>query len=177
MAQFDEIDRRILDFLQTNGRMTNRELAASVGLSAAPCWHRVKRLEKLGVIDEYRAVLSASKLKRHIKVLAGVTLTTRTPAARDAFESRILELPDILECYWVGAEHDYKLIVSATDLQCYERFLRDELLSLPSVDNVQSEVTLKEVKNTTALSLDAFLDQPQQEDEEDAASQTDSRVA
>ncbi len=177
MAQFDETDRRILELLQTNGRMTNRELAATIGLSAAPCWHRVKRLDKLGVIGEYRAVLSPAKINLHIKVLANVTLTTRTPAARDDFETRILELPEVLECYWVGAEHDYKLVVATTDLQSYERFLRDQLLSLPSVDNVQSEVTLKEVKNTTALPLDAFLGRPQQEDEEEGTPHDESRVA
>jgi len=167
MTQFDKIDRHILDILQTEGRVTNRDLAERVGLSAAPCWHRVKRLEQTGIIDHYACVLASGKVGRHVTAIAGVTLITRSSEAREVFESAIAEIPEVQSCYWVAGDFDYQLIISATDLQGFQHFLDTRLLTLPSVANVKSQMALKTVKSTTAVPLDAIADDEQASNVED----------
>ena len=158
MTQFDKIDQRILDILQKEGRVTNRELAVRVGLSAAPCWHRVKRLEQTGIIDHYACVLASNKVGRHVTAIAGVTLITRSKEAREVFETAIAELPEVLSCFWVAADFDYQLIISSTDLMGFQHFLDTQLLTLPSVANVKSQMALKIVKNTTTVPLDGIME-------------------
>jgi len=155
MAYLDKTDLEILSILQTEGRMTNRDLAERVGLSPAPCWHRVKRLEQTGVIDHYACVLSPAKVGNHIKAIAGVTLVARSAQAREVFEAAIVELEEVQTCYWVAGDFDYILSVTAGDLQSFQHFLDTQLLTLPSVANIKSQMALKTVKETTAISLEA----------------------
>ena len=163
MAHLDRIDLKILKILQSEGRVTNRELAERIGLSAAPCWHRVKRLEQSGIIDHYACVLSASKVGRHVKAIAGVTLVARSTQAREVFEAAVAEIPEIQSCFWVAGDFDYQLIISATDLQGYQHFLDTRLLTLPSVANVKSQMALKTVKDTTLMPFDALGDDDRSE--------------
>jgi len=156
MTQLDKIDLEILKILQREGRVTNRELAERIGLSAAPCWHRVKRLEQAGIIDHYACVLSASKIGRQMKAIVGVTLVTRSTQARETFEAAIAEIEEVQYCFWVAGDCDYQLLVTATDLQGFENFLDTRLLTLASVANVKSQMALKTVKETTTMPLDGL---------------------
>ncbi len=161
MAYLDKIDLEILDILQAEGRITNRDLAERVGLSPAPCWHRVKRLEHTGVIDHYACVLSPAKVGNHVKAIAGVTLVARSAQAREVFEAAISEFPEVQSCYWVAGDFDYFLSVATTDLQDFQEFLDTRLLTLPSVANVKSQMALKTVKDTTAMPLKGVGDDVQ----------------
>lgn len=156
MFRLDKTDKKIIELLQINGRVTNRELATKIGLSAAPCWHRVKRLEHTGIIDRYVALVSPSALGRYVKVVVGVTLLARSSGTRVEFEGAVAEMPEILECYWIGSDVDYQMIVSVTDMQGYESFLQKKLLTIPGVASVQSQIALKEIKSSTALPLDGL---------------------
>jgi DNA-binding Lrp family transcriptional regulator len=158
MAHLDKIDLEILTILQSAGRVTNRELAERVGLSAAPCWHRVKRLEQTGVIDHYACVLSDSVLGWHVKAIVSVTLVTHSAQAREVFETAIADIAEVRSCFWVAGDFDYQLIITSTDLQGFEHFLDKRLLTLPSVASVKSQMALKTVKNTTAIPLDGVGD-------------------
>ena len=155
MIETDEIDRQILALLQASGRMTNREIAKKVGLSPAPCWHRMKRLEQSGLIDHYAAVLDRSLSGQNFRAMVGVSLMANSPQARREFEEAVQSLDNIMECYWISGDVEYELVVTAADLSDFEDFLQNRLLAIPGVSNANTRVALKDIKTATALPLDA----------------------
>jgi Lrp/AsnC family transcriptional regulator, leucine-responsive regulatory protein len=156
MLQIDDIDRQLLELLQGAGRMTNRDLAKKVGLSPAPCWHRVKRLEQTGLIARYAAVLDSTLAGQNFRALVGITLISRNSKTRHGFEDQVRGLANVQECYWISGKVDYQLMVTAADLADFENFLEHTLLAIPGVSNAFTQVALKEIKRTTVLPLDAI---------------------
>jgi DNA-binding Lrp family transcriptional regulator len=155
ILQLDDIDRRILEILQHAGRTTNRELAKRVGLSPAPCWHRVKRLEQAGMIDHYKAVLNTTLAGQNFRALVGISLLSHSTSARQEFEDQIQAMENVQECYWFSGEIEYQLLVTAADLADFEDFLQKKLLAIPVVSHASPQVVLKEIKRTSTLPLDA----------------------
>ncbi len=151
--RIDDVDRRILSALQQDASISNAELASRVGLSASPCWRRVQRLERDGVIRARVALLDAAKLGLGITVFESVKLSSHGRQALPEFEAAIREYPEVIECYTVTGEVDFILRVLTRDMQSYERFLRDHLLQMPAVAEVHSTIALTQVKYTTALPL------------------------
>lgn len=150
---FDQIDRRILDFLQLRGRASNLELAEAVGLSPAQSHRRHKRLEEQGLILRYEARLDASRLD--LSVVAFIHVAMEKGHIRDLrkFTDVVVGLPEILECYSVTGDFDYVVKVIARDLKSLSTFLMETLMRLPGVNSVRSSVCLDEVKCTSALPL------------------------
>jgi Lrp/AsnC family transcriptional regulator len=151
--RIDDVDRRILSALQQDASISNTELASRVGLSASPCWRRVQRLERDGVIRARVALLDAAKLGLGITVFESVKLSSHGRQALPEFEAAIREYPEVIECYTVTGEVDFILRILTRDMQSYERFLRDHLLQMPAVAEVHSTIALTQVKYTTALPL------------------------
>lgn len=147
----DALDRAILRHLQSDGRLSNVELAQRVRLSPSPCLRRVKMLEERGYISGYTALLDRTKLKRGLHVVVMVSLTSQRQEALDAFEREVAKLEDVLECYLIAGEADYLLTVAVEDLEAYQRFYRKRLGELPGVASLRSLITMKSVKSTTVL--------------------------
>jgi len=146
----DTYDRRILAALQRDGRLSIADLAQEVGLSASPCWRRVRALEESGVIRGYTAVLDAAGLGFGLDVFVNISLNLHKAAE---FEAAILRRPEVVQCYAMAGEQDYMLHVIARDMAAFDHFVRDELIHMPGVDKVRSNFTLKVIKRTTLLPL------------------------
>ena len=134
MAQvsFDRIDRRILSELQSDGRMTNVDLAEHVGLTAPPCLRRVRALEESGAIEGYHASLNAARLGYTITVFAMVSLKSQAEADLRAFETHVAGLDPVRECHMLNGEIDFILKIVARDLQEFQSFLTSSLTTAPS---------------------------------------------
>ena len=153
MIQLDRYDFSILQELQRDGRISNRDLAEKVGLSPAPCWRRLRRLEDNGVVTRYAALLDSSKLGLSITAFAHISLDDHHAATVDAFNNAIAEADAVLECYMTSGEYDYMLKVVVADMAGYEKFFSDVLMQIPAVRNVSTSFALRHSKLTTALPL------------------------
>ncbi|MDQ7775211.1 MAG: Lrp/AsnC family transcriptional regulator [Paracoccus aminovorans] len=147
----DATDRRILTVLQRDGRKTNADLAAEVGLSASACHRRVQRLEEAGVIRGYVALLDARKLERPTTVFVEITLSGQADELLEAFEREVRKIPDVLECHLMAGSADYLLKVVAHDTDDFARIHRQFLAKLPGVAQMHSSFSLRTVAQTTAL--------------------------
>ena len=150
----DAIDKRILAELQANARLTNVELAERVGLSPSPCLRRVRRLEETGVIQGYATLVTQEAVGLPVSIFVMVTLEKQVERALEIFESKVLERPEIMECYLMTGDSDYLLRVVTADLGAYERFLMDHLTRVPGVASIKSSFALKQVVYRTALPID-----------------------
>ncbi len=149
----DQIDRKILAFLQGHGRASNLELAEAIGLSPAQCHRRHRRLEEQGFIERYETRLNAARLG--LGVVAFIHVAMEKGHIRDLpkFTDVIVDLPEVLECYSVTGDFDYVVKVIEHDLKSLSQFLMDKLMRLPGVNSVRSSVCLDEIKCTGALPL------------------------
>jgi Lrp/AsnC family transcriptional regulator len=151
--QLDDIDRRILEILQEDASLSSAQVAERVGLSSSPCWRRIQRLEKAGVIRKRVALLDPALLGLGIVVFASVRLTAHGRQALPEFEAAVERYPEVMECYTVSGGQDYLLRVATRDIHAYEVFLREQLLQLPSVGEVHSRIAITQVKYTTAIPI------------------------
>ncbi len=151
--QLDAIDRRILTALQANARISNAELADSVGLSPSPCLRRVRALESAGVIRRYATLLEPETVGLPISVFVQVTLERQVESALDVFENAIVDRPEVMECYLMTGDSDYLLRVVVSDLAAYERFLKEHLTRVSGVASIKSSFALNQVKYSTELPL------------------------
>jgi Lrp/AsnC family leucine-responsive transcriptional regulator len=148
----DRYDRRILDLLQKNGRLTNLELAERIGLSPSPCLRRVRALERSGLIDGYHALLDAQKLGLTLMALVHISMDRHTPERFANFEAKVRVLPEVLECLLItGQDADYQLKVVARDMQAYQHLLLDQITRIEGVTGVHSSFVLRAVVDHRAL--------------------------
>ncbi|UAK22926.1 Lrp/AsnC ligand binding domain-containing protein [Sphingomonas nostoxanthinifaciens] len=147
----DEIDRRILRAVQADGRITNQDLAALVGLSPSACHERLRRLRESGHIVGFTALLDPAKLDRALVVFVEVLLNRTTDDIFKDFADAVQRLPEVLECYMVAGGFDYLIKMRMRDMAAYRRFLGETLSRLPSVRETRTYAVLEEVKNTTLL--------------------------
>ena len=150
----DEIDIRLLNVLQRDGRIPNTDLADEVGLTPAPTLRRVRRLEEAGLIRRYVALLDAEKIGRGFLVMVRVTLQGQTKAGFETFGEQMRRRPEVLECYLCLGGTDYLLKVATRDLMEYQRFLVEVLAANPLVQHTDSILVVKQEKQTTALPLE-----------------------
>jgi len=150
----DRYDRRILDLLQKNGRLTNLELAEQIGLSPSPCLRRVRALEESGIIHGYHALLDAQKLGLTLTALVYISMDRHTPERFANFDARIRTLPEVLECLLItGQDADYQLKVVVRDMQAFQHLLLDQITRIDGVTGVHSSFVLRRVVDQTALPL------------------------
>lgn len=142
----DKIDRKLLTLLQANGRMSNTQLAAEVGLSPAASLRRVQRLEQDGLIEGYSARLNTRLLGGQQTVYIEITLDRQNEAAMDAFERAVVALPEVQECHAVAADYDFLLRVDVDSSADYERLRRRQLADLPHVQRMRSVFGLRDIK-------------------------------
>ena len=153
METLDKFDWLILNELQRDGRLSNAELAERVGLSAAPCWRRVRALEKAGIIKGYRAEIDRHKVG--LDVLAFVRLDAernRGDVTRE-LEEAIRKIPEVISCHYISGTGTFELQVISKDLNTFSAFARDVLINLPNVKDLHTSFSLGEVKASGALPL------------------------
>ncbi|MFC1775740.1 Lrp/AsnC family transcriptional regulator [Pseudomonadota bacterium] len=150
----DKVDISILEALQKDGRLSNRDLAKKVSLSPSPSWRRLRALEEAGVISRYAAVVDRHQVGLSIMGFAHVTLHDHSTDKVRKFDEAIMRAPQVLECHATSGGHDYMLKVVAPDMASYQDFLSEYLLKMGVVRTVNTSFALKQQKNTTILPLD-----------------------
>jgi Lrp/AsnC family leucine-responsive transcriptional regulator len=163
--KLDKTDRKILAILQSDGRLSNQEVAERVNLSPSPCLRRIKRLEQAGVIRQYVALLAPEKIGLGLLAYVNVRLekhgdaatagATRAAAAapRADFAASVAQWPEVVACYAMTGEMDYLLRVHVEDMEHFSSFMMGTLLRHPAVLDVKSSFALQRIKDTTALPL------------------------
>jgi DNA-binding Lrp family transcriptional regulator len=153
MEPLDTTDTTILSMLQSDGRITNTELADQVGLSPSACLRRVRRLEDDGIIDHYAAILDTEAIGVPTSVFVEISMASQHSEMLDAFEAAILATPEVSECHLMSGDADYLIKVQCADVAHYERIHRDHLAVLPGITRLQTSFALRTVVATTVLSL------------------------
>jgi DNA-binding Lrp family transcriptional regulator len=144
--KLDRVDRRILEELQADARLSSADLAERVSLTTSPCWRRVKRLEEEGLISGYHARVDIQRLGFQVTAIVQVSLDKKDAQSLHAFEAAVQEIPQVLACFRISGRYDHQLIVVAEDLEAYGRFAEEHINGLPSVKEVYTSFVLKEVK-------------------------------
>lgn len=149
----DAVDAKILDLIQHDAGLSVAEIAERVGLSSSPCWRRIKRLEDEGVIQRRVTILDREKLGLDFEVYCTVKLSLPTKENLDTFEQSVRRWPEVVQCATVTGAADYELRIVTRDMHAFDEFLRDKILSLGLVSNIESRIVIRAVKNSTAVPL------------------------
>lgn len=153
MTELDRLDRRILNELQLDGRITNAELAARVGMAPTSMSDRLRRLQRQGFIAGFGARIDPHKVGLDLLVLVEVSLDKTTPDAFDKFSKAVRKVPEILECHMVAGGFDYLLKARLKDMTRYRSFLGDVLLNMPGVSETRTYPVIEEVKSDGPLPI------------------------
>jgi DNA-binding Lrp family transcriptional regulator len=151
--ELDRFDKLILDALQRDGRISNKQLAQQVNLSESACLRRVRALEESGMIERYVAMVSQSEAGMPGNVLVHIGLHREEQSELAAFEAAVQAIPEVMECYLMTGEFDYLLRVVVADMADFERIHKDELTRLPGVARVNSSFAIRTVLKKTELPL------------------------
>ncbi len=146
MDTLDQTDLKILRILQQNARLTNKELAAQVNLSATPVFERLKRLERNGYIKKYVAVLDADKLNRGFIVFCNVKMSRLSKEIARDFMERMLNIPEVTECYNISGQFDYLLKIHAPDMRYYQQFVLNVLGTIENLGSLESTFVMDTLK-------------------------------
>ncbi|MDE7386256.1 MAG: Lrp/AsnC family transcriptional regulator [Muribaculaceae bacterium] len=149
----DEIDIRILCELQSNARLTNKELAAKIHLSTTPTFERVKRLEREGYISNYVAVLDADKLDCGFVAFCFIKMKQHTYQNSMRIMEAVKDIPEIVECYNISGEYDFLLKIYTRDMKSYQKFILRILGDIDCIGSLNSSFVLGSVKNTHTIPL------------------------
>lgn len=152
--KLDRIDRKILNDLQNNGRITNVELAEHAGISAPPCLRRVRKLEEAGFIKGYYADLDPAAMGYSVTVFAHIKLSAQAEGDLRKFEEAISAMPLVRECHMMTGETDYMLKIVARDWDAYQEFLTTRLTSAPNVASVKSSLRIRVTKDAPGVPVE-----------------------
>jgi Lrp/AsnC family leucine-responsive transcriptional regulator len=153
-VQLDRYDRRILEVLQEDGRISNQELADRIGLSPSPCLRRARALEEAGIIAGYRALVDAKKLGLSLIAFVSISMDRHTPERFANFDATVSALPEVLECSLItGRDADYQLKIIVRDMEAYQDLLLHKITRIEGVSGVHSSFVLRQVLERTALPI------------------------
>jgi DNA-binding Lrp family transcriptional regulator len=152
-VDLDETDWKILKELQSNGRITNVELAAKIGISAPPCLRRVRRLEQSGIIRGYMTLLDSKALGQELTALCFIGLHHQGESALKAFYALVSQWPFVRKAWVISGESDFFLYCLAPDLDSFQTFIIEELAATPNVDSVRTALAIRSVKDEPLLML------------------------
>lgn len=153
MRTLDRLDRKILMALQSDGRMSMKDLAEAVGLTITPCIERVKRLERDGVIMGYYARLNPALLGSALLVFVEISLGNKSGNMFEQFRREVLRIPEVLECHLVSGDFDYLIKARINEMAAYRKLLGSTLLTMPHVRESKSYIVMEEVKETLSLPI------------------------
>lgn len=149
---FDNIDKRILDYLQKDSKITTKELSIHLSLSNTAVYERVKKLEKNGVIKSYVAIVDREKINKSFVVFCQIKLIQHKHEYVNKFEREVIKFDEVLECFNVSGEYDYILKIVVENMKAYHEFLNNKLTTLDHISSTHSTFILNEVKNTFSIS-------------------------
>jgi Lrp/AsnC family leucine-responsive transcriptional regulator len=156
----DKFDIAILNELQANGRLTNADLAQRVGLSAAPCWRRVRALEETGYILGYHAEIDRQKIGLGVLAFVRIDADRNTGEALRDMEEAIKKIPEVVACHYISGAGTFEMQVVARDLDVFSQFARKVLINLPNVKDLHTSFSLGQVKDSAALPLGQLKPSP-----------------
>ena len=151
--KLDKTDRRILDVLQKDARVSITDLAEQVGLSPTPCARRVRQLESSGLIQGYSAIVDPKRLGTNIQAIVQIKLAQHSDEIVERFRRTLLDRPEVLACYTMTGEMDFLLHVIVRDIEALSDFTMRKLLRVPGVRDVTSSIVLETVKRSTVIPL------------------------
>ena len=151
--KIDDIDKKILDILQSNSNITNTLLASEVGISPPAMLERVKRLEKSGILKGYVALVDYDIAGQGITALVSVSLAIHEVASLDIFTQKVCEIEEVLECFHVAGDEDFLLKVVVPDIKAYRTFVVDKLTIVPGVNRIKTTFVLDTVKVSTKVRI------------------------
>lgn len=150
-VKLDKIDRKILDILQSNAKITNAQLSKDIGLSPAPTLERVKKLETSGIIKSYHAKLDTDKIGLGVHTFVQVTLKGHNKTNIDMFLNEINNVPEVIECHHITGSGDFILKIIATDIQAYQKLMLEKVSEIEVVDGLQSMIILSTFKDSKVM--------------------------
>ncbi|MCG8551322.1 MAG: Lrp/AsnC family transcriptional regulator [Desulfobacterales bacterium] len=150
----DRIDRKILNILQENGKITNAKLSRMVGISAPATLERVKRLEAAGVISYFTAVVNPEKVGFPIMVIVSITLSLSKLSSVPLIKEKFQELEEVVECYQIAGAHDFILKVIAKDIKAYAEFMNQKLTQIQGIQSIQSSFVIDSLKDKKIFVLE-----------------------
>jgi Lrp/AsnC family transcriptional regulator, leucine-responsive regulatory protein len=153
METLDKFDVAILNELQSDGRLSNTELAQRVGLSAAPCWRRVRALEEAGYIKGYHAEIDRHRIGLGVLAFVRLDANRNTGELTREMEEAIRKIPEIVSCHYISGAGTFELQVVSRDLDTFSQFARKVLINLPNVKDLHTSFSLGEVKASSSLPL------------------------
>jgi len=154
MNSLDELDRQLLRLLQTDGRISNVDLAARVNLSPSAVHARLRRLEQRGYIQKYVAILNREQMGYDMLCFVNISLQTHKRELVENFKTTITQMPEVLECHHLTGEYDYLLKVAVRNRKDLHRFVVDNLTPIPGMAKIHTSVVLATEKDTTALPIE-----------------------
>jgi Lrp/AsnC family leucine-responsive transcriptional regulator len=152
--KIDEIDKKILEILQSRAKITNARLSEEIGLSPAPTLERVKKLEQMGIINSYHAKLNTAKIGLGVTTFVLATLNGHNRNNIESFVEAINKVPEVIECHHITGAGDFILKVIAKDIASYQKLMLEKVSDIPQVDNMQSMVVLSTFKDSKVIPLD-----------------------
>lgn len=144
--KLDQTDELIIRLLSENAKLGNKEVGAKIGLTVTPTYERIKRLERIGLIEGYTLQLNKKMIGKGLKVQCQVSLKEHHLDLLKSFEDKIVHFDEVSECYHIAGDYDYILIIEVGDMEEYQHFLKEKLASLPSISNVQSSFVMSTIK-------------------------------
>lgn len=151
--ELDKIDKKLLSLLQTDTKQTTKELSLLLNLSVTAVYERIKKMERLGIIQQYVALLNRSKINKGFVVFCHVKLVQHTREYIADFESEVVKLHEVLECFHVSGDYDYILKICVGNMEEYREFMITKLTTLNHIGSTHSSFMIGEVKNTTVFEL------------------------
>jgi Lrp/AsnC family leucine-responsive transcriptional regulator len=149
----DTTDRKLLHLLQSDTKKTTKELSLKLNLSVTAVYERIKKLEREGIIDKYVALINRNKINKGFVVFCHIKLLQHSKDFLTKFESEVVKLTEVLECFHVSGDYDYILKIFVKDMEEYREFMVTKLTTLQHIGSTHSTFMIGEVKNTTAFTL------------------------
>lgn len=153
MMELSAQDIKILDLLQVNSERSSAEVAEKLNMSQSPCWRRINRLEKEGVIEKKVAIINRQALGMDLVAFTTINLSEAGRKNMEMFENAVALLDEVVECYTMTGAWDYMLKIVVRDIRHYEIFVRNHLLEVPMIGEIHSHIAVTEIKNTTELPI------------------------
>ncbi len=153
MHSLDPVDLRLLEILQTNAKLTTKEIAKKVHLSATPVYERIKRLEREGILKKYIAIVEAEKVGKSLTVFCHITLKEHTKAIGNQFVKEIKSLKQVTECYNISGDYDFMLKIMVNDMKHYQDFVINDLGSIKNIGSAHSTFVMGVIKHSYSVPL------------------------
>ena len=150
---FDNIDKKLLKYLQVDSKSTTKELSSKLNLSVTAVYERIKKLEREGVISKYVTLLNRNKVNKNFVVFCHIKLIQHKKDLISQFEDEVIKLTEVLECFHVSGDYDYILKICVKDMEEYREFMVTKLTDLKHIGSTHSSFMIGEVKNTTAYDI------------------------